>query len=476
MVIGAGLSGLTAAHRLVERTRASRRPTEVVVLEARGRIGGAIWTDRVDGFTLEGGADSFITSKPEARELCRSLGLGDRLVGTDDRFRRSFVVRKGRLVPVPEGFQLMAPRRLGPLLASPILSWRGKLRVLLDLVRPARRDDADESLASFVRRRLGREALDRLVQPMVGGIYTGDPRELSMAATMPQFLRMEREHGGLIRGARHQHRLSRAEDEGTSGARYGLFQTLADGMESLPRALADALPGGTVRLGDGVRRVGRDRPDGPWRVERLDGPPLDAEAVVLAVEAHAAARLIDREDAELALDLRSIPYASSAIVQIAYPRDRIAHPLDGFGAVVPSIEGRQILAVSFTSVKFPFRSPSGTVLLRVFLGGALQPDLAELPDDRLEVIAARELAELIGASGAPILCRVARHSRAMPQYTLGHLDRVASIRVRASALPGLILAGNFLEGVGVPDCVRVGEAAADAALAALSASRGRAVA
>ena len=447
-----------------------------MVLEAKDRIGGAIWTDRVDGYTLEGGADSFITNKPEALELCRTLGLDGQLVGTDDRFRRSFVVRKGRLLPVPEGFQLMAPRRLGPLMASPILSWRGKLRLLLDLVRPSRRDDGDESLASFVRRRLGREALDRLVQPLVGGIYTADPRELSMAATMPQFLRMEREHGGLIRGGRHQRRTSHDEQSGTSGARYGLFQTLADGMEALPRALADALPVGAVRLGDGVRRVGRDRPDGPWRVERLDGPPLEAQAVVLAVEAHAAARLIDREDAELALELRSIPYASSAIVQLAYHRDQIAHPLDGFGVVVPIIEGRQILAVSFTSVKFPSRAPSGTVLLRVFMGGALQPDLAELPDDRLEAIAREELAGLIGASGVPLLCRVARHSRAMPQYTLGHLDRVASIRGRAAALPGLILAGNALGGVGVPDCVRIGREAADSALAALLASRGRAVA
>ena len=476
VVIGAGLSGLTAAHRLFERTRSFRTPPEVVVLDGRDRIGGAIWTDRVDGFTLEGGADSFITSKPQALDLCRTLGLEGQLIGTDDRHRRSFVVRKGRLMPVPEGFQLMAPQRLGPLLASPILSWRGKLRVLLDLALPARVDDSDESLASFVRRRLGREALERLVQPLVAGIYTADPRELSMAATMPQFPRMEREHGGLIRGGRQLRRAAKGDATGTSGARYGLFQTLAGGMDILPGALEAALPPGTVRLRDAVRRVSRAHPETPWRVERLDGAPLEAQAVVLAVEAHAAARLIDGENAALALDLRSIPYASSAIVQLAYPRDRIAHPLDGFGVVVPMIEGRQILAASFTSVKFPSRAPEGAVLVRVFVGGALQPDLAELGDDRLETIARGELADLIGASGAPLLCRVARHARAMPQYTLGHLERVASIRRRAEALPGLILAGNALGGVGVPDCIRVGREAADAALAAVSAPRGRAVA
>ncbi|MEW4569660.1 protoporphyrinogen oxidase [Tautonia sp. JC769] len=477
VIIGAGLSGLTAAYRLAERSRTLRPPIEVVVLEAQDRIGGAIWTDRVQGFTLEGGADSFITNKPHAVELCRSLGLGDQLIGTDDRFRRSFVVRNGRLVPVPEGFVLMAPQRLWPLITSPILSWRGKLRMLCDLVLPARRDEADESLASFVRRRLGREALDRLVQPLVGGIYTADPDDLSLHATLPQFPRMEREHGSLIRAALRQGRAARLEGQGGgSGARYSLFQTLADGMDALPKALAASLPPGTLRLGSAARRVARQKNEGAWRVELLDGPSLEADAVILAVEAHAAARLVDGEDKNLALDLRSIPYASSAIVQLAYPRDRVAHPLDGFGVVVPSVEGREILAVSFTSVKFPRRAPEDTVLLRVFIGGALQAHLFERNDEELTAIAVRDVQQLLGASGPPILSRVARHSRAMPQYTLGHLDRVASIRSRAGAHPGLILAGNAYSGVGVPDCARIGQEAAEAALRLLTGARGRAVA
>jgi len=468
VVVGSGLSGLAAARRLVVRGQGQRRPPEVVVLEARDRIGGAIWTDRRDGFTLEGGADSFITNKPWAVELCREIGLGDSLIGTDDRNRRSFVVRGGKLLPVPEGFVLMAPSRIGPLLASPILSLRGKLRVLLDLIVPRKADDSDESLAAFVRRRLGREALERLVQPLVGGIYTADPADLSLKATLPQFPAMEREHGSLIRGARRQARQARSADRSASGARYGLFASLADGMDSLPRALAASLPPRTIRTSAAVRRIGRADPSQPWRVEMLDGPPIEAGTVILTTEAHASARLLDGYDPELALQLRSIPYASSAIVTVAYRRDRVAHPLDGFGAVVPAIEGRSILAISFLSVKFPTRAPSGTALMRVFVGGATQPGLFDLDDEEIKGLVRAELAGLLGASGEPILSEVARHPRAMPQYTLGHLDRVAAIRQRAGRHPGLILAGNAFHGVGIPDCVRSGQDAADATLSALA--------
>ena len=469
VVVGAGLTGLAAAHRLLTRP-ASRRPTEVIVLEAKDRVGGAIWTDRVNGFTLEGGADSFITNKPWALDLCRELGLGDRVIGTDDRNRRSFVVRKGKLLPVPEGFVLMAPGRLLPLLSSPILSIRGKARMLLDLVLPRKTDGADESLAAFVRRRLGREALDRLVQPLVGGIYTADPAELSLKATLPQFPAMERDHGSLILGAIRQAKGGRSslQVQGASGARYGLFASLDSGMDTLPHALLDALPPRTVRTGTAVRRISRPDPGKPWRVELLDGPPIEAGGVILTTETHASARLIDGFDPELALQLRSVPYASSAIVTVAYPRERIKHPLDGFGFVVPAIEGRSILAASFLSVKFPSRAPSGTALIRVFVGGATQPNLFDLDDAELKTLVRAELASLIGAKGEPLLIEVARHARAMPQYTLGHLDRVAAIRARAAHHHRLVLAGNAFNGVGIPDCVRSGQEAATALLVALA--------
>lgn len=450
-IIGGGLTGLVAAYRL------SRDPAlAVTLLEGKDRLGGAIWTQSRDGFLLEGGADSFITNKPWAVELCRELGL--ELIGTVPHPRKSFVLSRGKLAPVPSGFALMAPNRLGPLLASPILSWKGKFRVLLDLVLPRRTEPGDESLASFVRRRLGREALDRLVQPLVGGIYTADPNELSLAATLPQFLEMEREHGSLIRAGLRRRKKG---DEEASGARYGLFATPTGGMGTLIAALAQALPAGTIRAGTPVRRVAAGSGAAPWRLELLDGPPLEADAVLVATEPHAAARLADGFDTDLATQLRGIPHASSTIVSFGYKRDQIAHPLDGFGLVVPAIEERRILAISFTSVKFPTRAPSDSVLMRVFVGGATQPDLFELDDEATVRLAREEIEPLLGIKGEPILVEISRHPRAMPQYTLGHRDRVTAIRERESRHSGFFLAGNAYDGVGVPDCVRAGNLAAE---------------
>ena len=468
-VIGGGLSGLVAAYTIAERAkRAGRRPVDVTVLEAKDRVGGAIWTNEVNGFTLEGGADSFITNKPWALELCRDLGLGDQLIATDDRHRRSFVVRDARLMPVPEGFVLLAPNRLAPLLASPILSWKGKARLLLDLVLPRKDTDTDESLAAFVKRRLGREALDRLVQPLVGGIYTADPNELSLKATLPQFPAMEREHRSLILAAMREGRKSKSAERNASGARYGMFVTLAGGMQTLPDTLRAALPAGSVRTNTAVRRVSRNGTSASWLIELLDGPSIETDAVVMATEAHASARLLDGVDPSLALQLRSIPYASSVIVNIAFKREQIAHPLNGFGMVVPAIENRSILAASFLSVKFPRRAPDGTALIRVFLGGATQPELFDRDDEAIKSIVRDELYQLLGAKGVPLLMEVGRHPRAMPQYTLGHLDRVETIRRQAAKHSRLFLAGNAFDGIGIPDAVHKAELAAEAVLASLA--------
>ena len=239
-------------------------------------------------------------------------------------------------------------------------------------------------------------------------------------------------------------------------------------MDTLPLALAASLPPGTVKTNAAVRRVSRSDPVSPWLIELLDGPPIRASAVVLATEAHASARLIDAFDPNLALWLRSIPYASSVIVNIAYRRDQVAHPLDGFGVVVPAIEGRSILAASFLSVKFPSRAPAGTVLIRVFVGGATQPELNDVDDEMLKVIVRDELGALLGARGEPLHVDVTRHSRAMPQYTLGHCERVATIRQQAARHSCLFLAGIGYDGVGIPDCIRAAEQTADATLAALA--------
>jgi oxygen-dependent protoporphyrinogen oxidase len=272
---------------------------------------------------------------------------------------------------------------------------------------------------------------------------------------------MERRDGSLIRGARRQARQTRSSLKTESGARYGMFVSLAEGMGQLVDRLARSLPPGVLRTRTAVRRLGRVEPTGRWRVEPLNGPSLDVDAVLMAAEAHAAARLLDGCDAELAQALRSIPYASSAIAQLGFDRDQIRHPLDGFGAVVPLVEGRSILAVSFTSVKFPGRAPEGRVLMRVFLGGATQPHMLDEEDATLLGIATREVSELLGISGPPVLAELARHNRAMPQYTLGHAERIERVAMLASRHAGLALAGNYLDGVGIPDCVRAGQAAAD---------------
>jgi oxygen-dependent protoporphyrinogen oxidase len=367
------------------------------------------------------------------------------------------VVRAGRLERLPEGFLLLAPTRVGPVLASRIFSWRGKLRLGLDLVLPRRRAAGDESLGSFVRRRLGREALERVAQPLVGGIYTADPDRLSLAATMPRFLALERAHRSLVLGLRRSARA--AETTGASGARWSLFVTLADGMEELVGALAAHLPAGTVRLRSPAAAVA-PAVDG-WRVELLDGARLAADGVVLAGPAPRMAALVRGADPALATLLDGVEYASSATVALAYPRAAVRHPLDGFGFVVPRVEGRAVLACTFSSVKYPGRAPDGMVLLRVFVGGALQEGLLEREDAALARLAHEDVAPLLGVTRAPVLSRVWRHPRAMPQYEVGHLDRVAAMEARLEALPGLALAGAAYRGVGIADCVRSGEAAAE---------------
>lgn len=466
VVVGGGITGLAAAHRLVEATRGAGAPLELTLLEAADRLGGTIRTERTDGFLLEGGPDSFISEKPWALALAERIGLGLRLRATDERFRRTYVVRAGRLHPLPEGFLLLAPTRLWPIVASPVFSWRGKLRMALDLVLPRGAPDGDESLASFVTRRLGREALERVAAPLVAGIYTADPARLSLAAAMPRFLALEREHRSLILALRR--RAAPREVAGASGARWSLFVTLADGMEELVQALAARLPAGSVRCGCPAVALSRGAGGAAWQVRLDDGRALPADGVILTGEAHRMAGLVCELDAELGRLLAGIPYASSATVTLAYPRAAIRHPLDGFGFVVPRGEGRAVLACTFSSVKYSGRAPEGFVLLRVFLGGALGAGDLEHEDAALVRLAHGDLVTLLGIEAAPVLTRVRRHPAAMPQYEVGHLDRVAAIEARLAGLPGLGLAGAAYRGVGIPDCIHAGEAAADRLLAGLA--------
>lgn len=452
VIIGGGISGLAAAHRLNEQN------VQVTLLEASPRLGGTIETTHRDGFLLERGPDSFISEKPQALELAKRLGLESRLVQTNEQFRRSFIVRDGRLRTVPEGFQLLAPSRLWPFIISDIFSVAGKARMAADLVLPRKHTNGanDESLASFVRRRLGVEALERMAQPMVGGIYTADPETLSLRATLPRFLEMERQHRSLILALLKQ---GRAQKIGTSGARYSLFLSFDRGMQVLVDALAQQLKA-DVRLN--TRAIGLKRDGSGWTITTQDGAELQADAICIALPAYIAASLLHNTHERLAEKLKQIRYASTATINFAYRRSAIAHPLNGFGFVVPFVEKRSLIACSFSSVKFSGRAPEGDVLLRAFAGGALQPDIFALDEGDMQVRVEAGLRELLGIREDPLFVEVAKWKDSMPQYEVGHLERVNEIEKLTAEIPGLTLAGNAYRGAGIPDCIRSGETAAEA--------------
>jgi oxygen-dependent protoporphyrinogen oxidase len=448
VIIGGGISGLAAAHRVLELNPAA----QVTILEASNRLGGTIQTEFRDGFLIERGPDSFISEKPQAVALAKRLGLESRLIETNEKYRRSFIVRNGRLRPVPEGFQLLAPSRMWPFITSDIFSIAGKARMAADLLLPRKNTNGttDESLASFVRRRLGVEALDRMAQPMVGGIYTADPETLSLRATLPRFLEMERKHRSLILAMLRQ---GRAQKSGTSGARYSLFLSFDRGVQVLVDALTQI--NADFRMKTRAQRLTFDQ---GWTITTDKGEVFKADAVCLAVPAYIAASLLT---GELADKLRRINYASTATINFGYRRAAIAHPLNGFGFVVPFIEKRSLIACTFSSVKFSGRAPEGHVLLRAFAGGALQPEIFALEESELAAGVEEDLRELLGINEAPLFVETAKWERSMPQYEVGHLDRINEIEKLVNQLPGLTLAGNSYRGAGIPDCIRSGESAAE---------------
>ena len=458
-VVGAGIAGLTAAVSLVERARARDVPVRLIHFEAAARPGGVVRTERVDGYLLEGGPDCFITDRPWGLDLCRRLGLEQDLVGTNPDCRRSFILRGRRLLPVPEGFQLLAPARLRTFARSPVLSLAGRARAALDLVLPRGPQAADESLASFVRRRFGAEALERLAQPLLAGIYGADPERLSLKATMPRFLDLEREHRSVILGLRRGRRGAAAG--GASGARYGLFVAPRRGMGAIVERLEQALPPGALRTGARVAGIetlppaaGRPR----YRVRVASGGEERVHAVIVALGARQAAALLRPLDASIASLLETVRYGSSTTVSLGYREEDVRRPLDGFGFVVPRRENRPLVACSFSSVKFPDRAPRGEVLLRAFLADGAVP----AGDDDAAIACARaEIEATLGIRAAPRIARAFHWPAAMAQYEVGHLERVAEIESRLERHVGLALAGNGLRGVGVPDCIRSGEQAAE---------------
>jgi oxygen-dependent protoporphyrinogen oxidase len=461
VIVGGGVSGLSAAHRLWGLSKDKGIALDLTVIDARDRLGGVIHTFRRDGFLVDTGPDNFVTAKPWALTLAKRLGLESQIINTNEAHRNALVVRHGRLLPIPEGFLLMAPTKFLPVIKTPIFSVPGKLRMGLEWFIPPKKGDRDESLASFVTRRFGREALDRLVQPLISGIYTARPERLSLRATMPRFLELESQYGSVTRGMRAA---GKQRKNIGSGARYGMFVTFRNGLETLIAALHDRLAHVRFLLGRTVLSVDRNPENSgepAWRLEMDAEGPLNADGVIVAGPSRHAAKLLVRTDAQLADDLASVEYASSAVVHLAYERRQVSHPLNAFGCVVPMAERRNIIAASFSSVKYEGRAPDGFVLLRAFMGGALQPQMVMENDDGLVRLARHDLDDLLGISSEPLFSVVSRWPDSMAQYAVGHLEHVATIRRRLVRHRGLEVCGNGFEGVGVPDCVRAGEQAAE---------------
>ena len=460
VVIGGGIAGLTVCYRLTAEAQKRGIPLNVKLLEASDRVGGVIRTSHQDGFIVEHGPDAFLSAKPGIKELCEELGIDSQWLGTNPKERRSFVLRKGKLCAVPEAFYMMAPAAWSPFLKTPIFSWGGKLRMALELFIPRTQADTDESVAHFVKRRLGKEAYQRIAQPMIGGIYTANAEDLSLKATVPQFLEMEQAHRSIIRALIARRKQSKQTASGTSGPRYSLFLSFQSGMQTLTDTLAERLSDDCIRLDAKVGRVENCVEDGGWRIHIDNQQVLNADLVCIALPAHQTSRLVERSAPELAKHLAAIPYASSARVNFAFRREDVGHPLNGMGFIVPAIEERSILGCTFSSVKFEERAPVDQVLLRVSIGGALQAELLQRSESELIKLALKEVHELLGVTGEPIFSVFSQHTQAMAQYHVGHLGLVSQIEAQAQKLRGFALAGNAYRGIGIPDCINSGEQAA----------------
>ena len=461
-IVGGGITGLAAAHRLVELRAGSLPETSVVVLEAATAIGGQIRTERAGDYLIEGGPDTLLTQKPWGVALCERLGIAGELEDLSERGNGTAILHRGRLLKIPEGFLMMAPTRLAPILRSPLFSWWGKARMLAEPLVPSRRVEVeDESLASFVRRRFGREVLERVAEPVMAGLYTADASRMSLRMTMPRFLDLEANEGSITRPLRRA-AASRARPFG-HGTGRGSFVAPRLGLGSIVEALRARLPGCDIRTGCEVTGLLPSVEPGQWSVRLSGGETLTADAVVLAGPAYASAGIVRDLDPPLATDLAALPYATCATVTLSYPRDAVRGPLDTLGFFVPRTEGLPILACSFVSEKFAGRSPSGMTVLRVFLGGARAPEALDPDDAGLARSAHAVLSRVLSIDGAPALARVHRFPRSMPQFSVGDAAWVSRVAERVKAHPGLFLGGSATGAVGLPDCIRSGESAADRA-------------
>jgi oxygen-dependent protoporphyrinogen oxidase len=454
VVIGGGISGLAAAYAL---QKYEGKDANYLLLESSDRLGGKIVTYAGEGFLIEGGPDSFLTQKRAALDLCRELGLGDQLIGSNHTTTPStYVLSNGKLHPMPEGMMLMTPTMILPILRTKLISWPGKLRMGLEIFIGRNTTNPDESLGGFVRRRMGAELLEKIAGPLMAGIHAGDPDALSLRSTFPIFTDMEKKHRSLVLGMMKRKREQAAQ--ASTGARPSMFTTLSGGLQQLPDAIAARLNRQQVKLNCRVQSLAKDGDQ--YRIGLADGTFLLADNVVCTTPAYVTAEIVQQLDPALAEKLRRIRYVSTSTVSLAFRRREVSCELNGFGFIVPATEGRRINACSWSSTKFSHRAPDEYVLMRVFIGGAFNEDLAEQDEAALIDVARQELREIMGITAVPVLARAYRWRKSNPQYNVGHGALIGEMDKLVSAHPGLYLAGAAYRGSGIPDCIQSGMDAA----------------
>lgn len=449
-IVGGGISGLVAAYRLSRSKFFKDEQIEIHLFDGRSCLGGVIQTESQSQFLMERGPDAFITAKPWALELVKELGLENALLETNAKARNSFILSKETLIPVPRGFYLMAPTNIWDALKTPLISFKGKLRMACEYFIPRKCNTEDESLASFVKRRFGREVLERIAQPMIAGIYTADPEKLSLEATFPHFLKMEKNYGSVIRA------LSKQKDSATkkaSGPRYSLFLSFKNGMRTLIDQLIKEIPGVHIHVEAEIENVQKKS---SWELSLKKGQPFYADYVCLAIPAPLAGRLLLKTNLALSRELQKISYENVATVNLAYKKSSIGHALNGSGYVVPAIERKNIVGCTFSNMKFPDRgydADADTVLLRVFLGGASSRSLLKSSDAEILTAVCHELNEQLQITGKPISWLISHWPQSIPQYQVGHRQVIEKIFHELGSLKGLYLTGNAYNGTGIPDCI-----------------------
>ena len=468
-IIGGGISGLSAAYALEEKRRAGLE-VEYILYEASARLGGVLVTDKVDGCILEAGADSFLTEKPWAIELCKKLGLGDQLIGSNDADRKTYILVRGKLIEMPDGLMFMVPTKLAPTVMSPLFSAKTKLRMAREWFHPPRKATEDETVAAFVERHYGPEMVDRLADPLLSGVYGSEASQLSVRAVLPRFAEMEAKHGSLGR-AMLAARSAMARAAKTKPR--PLFTSLKDGTQQMVDALTAALDARSLKTGIVVQAVAPEA--GGWVVSAgLQSDQFDA--VIVALPTHAAAALLQRGGPELSSELVAIQYSSSVTVALGYGKQVRDSLPPGFGFLVPRREGKRLLAATFVHNKFPHRAPNDRAVVRCFLGGARGEQMLAFSEEQILTIVRQELDQILGLKAEPLFTRVFKWKGAMAQYGVGHLERLQRIETLRKKLPGLALAGNGYSGIGVPDCVRTGSGAVEEMLKGLGISEAQAVA